>query len=72
MDQRPIYVKLDEFDEIYDVISDLRKKIDEARKKFQELRSLKEKEEDGLREWEERMDNVTKFLDKMDSLLNSP
>jgi hypothetical protein len=68
---KPIFIKIEEYEEISQVLEDLRKKTEDARKKFQDIRALKDKEDAGLRDWEEKMDNINKYLDKMESLLNS-
>jgi len=71
MDEKPIFIKLEEFENISVVLDDIKKKTEDAKSKLADIRAMKDKEEAALREWEEKVENIFKYLDKVESLLNS-
>jgi len=60
--QEEIFIKVDDFDDISKILDEVKKKTETIRKKLDELRVIKEKEDDNLRDWEDR---VEKLMDKI-------
>lgn len=71
MKNKPIYIKIEEYDELSSVMHEMRGKIEETRQKIQKIRDLKEKEEKTVKELEQRTDIMLKRLDNIQAYMNT-
>ena len=62
-ESNPIFVKLDKYSEILEIVEVVNKKIDNVKKLLSELEELKHKEDDEIMNWEKDMDEITHKID---------
>ena len=60
MTGKPLFIKIDEYDEVKDTIKVIRGKIAEARVILDKIQQLKHEEESELEIWRNELDNVDK------------
>jgi len=58
-ESNPIFVKIDKYKEILEVVGVINKKIVNVKQLLSELEALKSKEEDEIMNWEKNMDEIT-------------
>ena len=58
-ESNPIFVKIDKYKEILEVVGVINRKIVNVRQLLSELETLKSKEEDEIMNWEKNMDEIT-------------
>lgn len=63
----PVFVKLDNYREILDVMDVMKKKVKETRTAMQRVRELKAQEDAELAEWEKNIGEVAKRLAFVDA-----
>lgn len=68
----PVYVKLDEYKDIIDVMGLIRNKIQEARNVLDKLNELKNEEDSELEIWKTELDDVEKKIEFMDKAMFEP
>lgn len=69
--EKALYIKIDQFEEIEQTILLIKKKVAEARSKLQQIRDLKEDEEQRLLESEDRLNGITNRLDEILGMMKS-
>lgn len=67
----PIYVKLDEFENVENILKDVRSKIEHAKSKIEELKTLRKQEEDFVVSWQKDAESVEDHLEEIYALLQS-
>lgn len=68
METRPMYIKIDDFEELSLVVKEIRSKTERVKEKIEELKAVKEKEAESIRDWESRINHLA---DKVASVENS-
>lgn len=69
MADKPIFIKLDEFNELSDVLNLIRIKISEAKNSIAKVNQLKQEEEAELDLWNRELEEVEKKMAAVDSSL---
>nr|MCK4929568.1 hypothetical protein [Nanoarchaeota archaeon] len=64
-ESNPVFIKLDQYKEILDIVEVINKKVINVKQNLSELEELKNKEEEEIMNWEKNMDEITH---KMESL----
>ncbi len=64
-ESNPIFVKIDKYKEILEVVGVINKKIVNVKQLLSELESLKSKEEDEIMSWEKNMDEITHKIEML-------
>ncbi|MBW3000131.1 hypothetical protein KY339_05655 [Candidatus Woesearchaeota archaeon] len=72
MEEKPIFVKLDEYSDISDIINLVRKKLDEAKSLLEQINKLREQEDAELDDWRREMGNVEEKIEQIDTVLFKP
>ena len=67
----PVFVRMDKFEESLEIFEKARKKISEIEKFLVEIKSIREKEETELQEWENEIQTIKKQFEKIDDNLFS-
>ena len=67
----PVFVRIDKFEESLEIFEKARKKISEIEKFLVEIKRVREKEENELKEWENEIQTIKKQFEKIDSNLFS-
>ena len=63
----PVFVKINEYRELLDVVDVLKQKLKETRSSLQVLKELKAQEDKELAEWEKNVSEIGKRLSFVDS-----
>jgi len=68
-DITPVFVKIEEYKEVMDIIAAIRKKIDAAMTTVADIRQLKDEEDRELAAWTANLDDVMKKIDAIDQTI---
>lgn len=66
MDTAPVFVKIDEYKNVLDVIQVLKNKVREGKDILAKIHQLKSEEDSELEEWSAEIDEIEKRIDSMD------
>jgi len=69
--EAPIYIKINEFDNVMKTLKEVKDKTAQAREKLEAIKKIAQQEDMAVREWEERMNKMDHNLDEIHSFLNS-
>lgn len=72
MDKMPVFVKIDEYNEVLNIVKGLRKKMDEAKETILRINELKNEEDHQLEMWQSSLAEIEKKVDFIDHSLNEP
>ncbi|MBT3814048.1 hypothetical protein HOE37_01005 [Candidatus Woesearchaeota archaeon] len=72
MDRMPVFVKIDEYDNVLDLVKTIRKKIDDAKETLLKINDLKNEEDHQLEMWQSALGEIEKKVDFIDHSLNEP
>ena len=65
----PVYVKVDEFKDLLDVMSLIKDKVDEARATLGRINEIKNEEDSELEMWKNELDEIERKLHYIDRSL---
>lgn len=68
----PVFVKIDEYDNVLNLVKTVRKKIDEAKETLLKINDLKNEEDHQLEMWQTALGEIEKKVDFIDHSLNEP
>ncbi len=69
---KPVYVKIEQYKDVIDVVNLLKKKINEAKRTLDEINELKNKEDHELSTWHAELDDIEKRIELIDRILEEP
>ncbi len=69
MAEKPLFIKLDEFNEISDIINIINGKVNEAKEAISRIHQLKQEEEAELDTWSKELEEVEKKMAAVNSSL---
>ena len=69
---RPIFVKIDEYRDVLDIMNVIKKKLVEANDTLKKINELKNKEEAELDGWRQMLDEVGRKVNGIDKLIFEP
>ena len=72
MDRMPVFVKIDEYDNVLELVKAIRKRIDEAKETLGKIHDLKNEEDHQLEMWQNSLAEVEKKVDFIDHSLSEP
>ena len=72
MERMPVFIKIDEYDEVLKLVRMVRKKVEEAKAMVLKINDLKNEEDHQLEMWQNTLAEVEKKIDFIDSSLNEP
>jgi|GEM_PF-678808 len=72
MERMPVFVKVDEYDDVLNLIKLIRKKIDESKETLMKINELKNEEDHQLEMWQNNLAEVEKKIDFVEHSLNEP
>lgn len=67
----PVYVKIEEYRDVLDIITLLKDKISEANGILDKINELKSKEDSELNHWQKGIDEIEKKISSIDKMLVS-
>lgn len=68
-EEKPIYIKIDELNKVEEIVATINKLVRDARIKIQQIKDLKEKEEQSIREWESKIKQMEHTLAHIEKYL---
>ena len=72
MEKMPVFVKVDEYSDVINLLKVLRRKVDEAKDTLMKINDLKNEEDHQLDAWESTLAEIEKKIDFIDHSLNEP
>jgi len=72
MDRMPVFVKVDEYDQVLSLLKTVRNKLDEARETLSKIHDLKNDEDHQLELWQNSLSEVEKKVDFINHSLTEP
>ncbi|MGM5480918.1 MAG: hypothetical protein ACQESE_00760 [Nanobdellota archaeon] len=72
VDKSPVFIKIDDYRKVLDLVDNLKKKTSEVRSTIGEIKELRAKEQDALDFWEQNIDEVDKKILYVDQTLFEP
>ncbi len=72
MERMPVFVKIDEYNDVLAVVRGIRKKLDEAKETLLKVNDLKNEEDHQLEMWQNSLAELEKKVDFIDHSLNEP
>lgn len=72
MDRMPVFVKVEEYENVLGLVKTIRKKLDEAKETLHRVNELKNEEDHQLEIWHNTLEEVEKKVDFITNSLNEP
>ncbi|MBI4980044.1 hypothetical protein HZC30_00635 [Candidatus Woesearchaeota archaeon] len=72
MEHMPVFVKVEDYQEVLNLIRLARKKLDEAKETLNKVNELKNEEDHQLEQWHNNLNEVEKKIDFVEHSLNEP
>tara|TARA_Y100000310_G_scaffold335538_1_gene417819 strand:- start:109 stop:336 length:228 start_codon:yes stop_codon:yes gene_type:complete len=72
MEKMPVFVKVDEYHDVLNLMTNIRKKLEEAKSTLLKVNDLKNEEDHQLEMWQNTLDEIEKKIDFIDHSLNEP
>ncbi|HIH05103.1 TPA: hypothetical protein HA281_00635 [Candidatus Woesearchaeota archaeon] len=70
--EKPVFVKIDEYKQVLDTLGLIRKNVAEAKKVFSELAAIKDQEDAELQTWGTNLDEIEAKLGEIDKMMVDP
>ena len=68
----PVYVKIDQYKDIIDIINLIKKKIEDAKRNLRDIDELKNKEDREIAAWHTALDDIEKRIGLINNILEEP
>jgi len=72
MEISPVFVKIDEYKEVLDIIDVVKMKVEKAKKAVEKLHEIKAEEDNELAKWEQQLTEVSGKVGEMKKTLFEP
>jgi len=72
MERMPVFVKVDEYDDVLNLIKLIRKKLDDAKETLTKINELKNEEDHQVEMWNSTLEEIEKKIDFINHSLNEP
>ncbi|MBI2662839.1 hypothetical protein HYX11_05260 [Candidatus Woesearchaeota archaeon] len=72
MEKMPVFVKIDEYDDVLNLVKVMQKKLEESKETLMKVHELKNEEDHQLELWQNTLTEVEKKLDFVNHTLNEP
>ena len=72
MERMPVFVKVEEYDDVLSLMKTIRRKIDSAKETLLKVNDLKNEEDHHLEMWQNTLGEIEKKVDFIDRSLNQP
>lgn len=72
MDRMPVFVKIDEYENVLSLVKLIRKKVDEAKETLLKIHDLKNEEDHQLEMWQNALAEIEKKIEFINHSLNEP
>ncbi len=72
MDPMPVFVKIDEYNDVLELVSQIRKKLEDAKATLLKINDMKNEEDHQLELWQNALTEIEKKVDFISHNLNEP
>jgi hypothetical protein len=72
MDRMPVFVKINEYEDVLNLVKMVRKKIEDAKETLLKINDLKNEEDHQLEMWQNALGEIEKKVEFIDHSLNQP
>ncbi|MBU1111637.1 MAG: hypothetical protein ABIG93_00160 [archaeon] len=72
MERMPVFVKVDEYEDVLDLIESVKHKIADAKDTLLKINDLKNDEDQLLEQWQNSLAEVEKKIEFIDQSMNEP
>ena len=72
MERMPLFIKVNEYEDVLRLVKAIRKKIDEAKETLSKINDLKNEEDHQIELWSNALIELEKKVDFMDQSLSEP
>lgn len=72
MDSRPVFVKIDRYNEVVSIVTALRKKLDEAKDTLLKINNFKNEEDHQVELWQNSLGEIEKKIEFIENALGQP
>jgi len=72
MERMPVFVKVDEYNNVVNVIKSIRKKVEEAKETLAKVHEYKNEEDHQLEVWNNNLNEVEKKVEFIERSLSEP
>lgn len=72
MERMPVFVKVDEYEDVLNIIKLVRRKMEEAKETISKINELKNEEDHQLELWQNTLAEIEKKIDFIDHSLSEP
>ncbi len=72
MDRMPVFVKIDEYDNVLELVKAIQKRIGDAKETLTKIHDLKNEEDHQLEMWQNSLAEVEKKIEFIDHSLSQP
>jgi len=68
----PVFVKVEEYDDVLNLLKSIRRKLDEAKETLTKINDLKNEEDHQIELWQSTLAEIEKKVDFVDHSLSEP
>ena len=72
VEKMPVFIKIDEYEEVLDLVKMIRRKLEDAKATLLKINDLKNEEDHQLEMWQNALAEVEKKVDFINQSLNEP
>ena len=72
MERMPVFVKVEEYEQVANLVKEVRRRLDEAKETLLKITELKNEEDHQLEMWQNTLGEVEKKIDFIEHSLNEP
>ena len=72
MERMPVFVKIDEYNDVLSIVKTIRSKLDSAKETLLKINELKNEEDHQLEMWQNTLAEIEKKVDFIDHSLDQP
>jgi uncharacterized protein Yka (UPF0111/DUF47 family) len=70
--EMPVFVKIDEYKEVLDVLELMKNKVEQAKELLNKINTLKNEEDSEIEAWKTNIEDIEKKIDNVDGSLLEP
>ena len=72
MEQMPVFVKIDDYNSVLDLMKAIQRRMDEAKETLAKINELKNEEDHQIEMWQSALAEIEKKIEFMNHSLNEP
>jgi len=72
MERMPVFIKIDEYDDVLNLLKNIRRKLEEAKDTLAKIHDLKNEEDHQIELWQNTLAEVEKKVDFINHSLSEP